>query len=80
MFESLYLDNHFLTLLVPRRWSFEFLECWNNIISGDYELFRGRKNYASNSAGGYYAARLGVLEYLATIKKQAEVGKYNGKE
>ena len=73
VFESLYLDNHFLTLLVPRRWSFEFLECWNNIISGDYELFRGRKNYASNSAGGYYAARLGVLEYLATIKKQAEV-------
>lgn len=73
LFESYYLDNHFLTLLLPRRWSFEFLECWGDNITGDYELFEGRKNYASNSAGGYYAARLAVLEYLQSIKRQAEV-------
>lgn len=73
VYESFYLDNHFLTLLVPRQWAFEFLECWNDHITGDYELYKGRKEYASNSAGGYYAARLGVLEYLASIKKQAEV-------
>ena len=73
LYESYYLDNHFLTLMLPRRWAFEFLECWNDIITGDYELFEGRKNYASNSAGGYYAARLGILEYLEKIRKQAEI-------
>lgn len=73
LFESFYLDNHFLTLMLPRQWAFEFLECWNNSITGDYELFEGRKNYASNSAGGYYAARIAILEYLQSIKRQAEV-------
>lgn len=73
LFESFYLDNHFLTLLLPKRWAFEFLECWNDVISGDYELFEGRHNYASNSAGGYYAARIAILEYLQSIKRQAEV-------
>ena len=73
LFESFYLDNHFLTLMLPKRWAFEFLECWNDNITGDYELFEGRKNYASNSAGGYYAARLGILEYLIQIRRQAEI-------
>ena len=39
----------------------------------DYENFDGRKAYASNTAGGYYAVRLPILEYLESIKKQASV-------
>ena len=38
---------------------------------GDFEDHRGRKNYASKVTGAYYAARLGVLEYLQSIRRQA---------
>lgn len=41
--------------------------------STDVEDFYGRKTYASNTAGGYYAARLPILEYLEKEKKQASV-------
>ncbi|MEM0473506.1 MAG: hypothetical protein QXF88_02180, partial [Candidatus Aenigmatarchaeota archaeon] len=37
------------------------------------EFYEGRKNYAENVAGGYYAAELAVLEYLSEIKRQAGV-------
>ena len=37
------------------------------------EDFYGRKDYASNTAGGYYAARLPILEYLEKEKRQASV-------
>jgi len=39
----------------------------------DFESFSGRKNYAFNTAGGYYATRLPILEYLNMIKRQASV-------
>ena len=41
--------------------------------STDYENYHGRKNYATSTQGGYYAARLPILEYLHSIKKQASV-------
>jgi len=41
--------------------------------STDYETFSGRKTYASNTVGGYYATRLPILEYLDLIKRQASV-------
>ena len=41
--------------------------------STDSESFFGRKNYASNTSGGYYAARLPILEYLNKIQRQATV-------
>ena len=40
---------------------------------GDYEDHRGRKGYASNVTGAYYAARLGVLEKLSAMQRQASV-------
>jgi len=57
---------------------------WNKSFNGghqllkpqiitDYEFYRGRKNYASNITGAYYAARKSVLEYLYRIKKQAKI-------
>jgi hypothetical protein len=39
----------------------------------DYESYEGRKDYASSTVGGYYAARLGILERLLKMKKQASV-------
>ena len=42
-------------------------------IMNDFEFYQGRKNYASNITGAYYAARKSVCEYLFDIKKQARV-------
>jgi len=42
-------------------------------ISQDYEGFSGRKKYASNITGGYYAMRLPTTEYLEKVKRQATV-------
>lgn len=78
-----FMGNHYLIMLVPGVWSYELFELyypgssWNpgSIMkaSTDYEGFEGRKEYASNTAGGYYASRLPVLEHLEKIKKQASV-------
>ena len=38
-----------------------------------FEDYYGRKNYASNSVGGYYAVRLAVLGYLRNIRRQASI-------
>ncbi len=83
-FRKSYLDNHFVILMIPHAWSFEQLEAWypgtawllkgkRPIVVGDYEGYGGRKNYASNVSGAYYAARLAVAEYLERVKKQALV-------
>ncbi len=42
-------------------------------IVTDYEFYNGRKNYASNITGAYYAVRKAVCEYLLKIKRQARV-------
>ncbi len=84
VFQSHYLDNHWFILLIPRSWSYEQMEVyrpgasWNLFgkdieISSDYEFFEGRKNYAENVAGGYYASRLAICEYLEKVQKQASV-------
>ncbi|MFX1324193.1 MAG: hypothetical protein ACFE8N_04495 [Promethearchaeota archaeon] len=42
-------------------------------IMTDFEFYNGRKSYASNITGAYYAARKSVCEYLYKIKRQARV-------
>ncbi len=42
-------------------------------IMTDFEFYQGRKSYASNITGAYYAARKAVCEYLFAIKRQARV-------
>ncbi|HQK85422.1 MAG TPA: hypothetical protein PLN87_04655, partial [Methanofastidiosum sp.] len=37
----------------------------------DYELFDGRKEYASLTAGAYYSARFSVTEHLLGNRRQA---------
>jgi hypothetical protein len=75
-----YLGNYYLVMLFPEIWSYELFEMykpgasWNISkefqYSTDYETYSGRTNYAENCAGGYYAARLAVLEKLKDLKKQ----------
>ena len=74
-----YLGNCYLVLLFPNIWGYELFEQYvpDNYTGGklayerDYELYSGRKNYAKSCAGGYYTARLAVLEYLSSVKRQA---------
>lgn len=73
-----YLGNHFEILLFPRSFSFELVEIWmarsvwaeEGFIGGDREEATAKKEY-STLAGGYYAARLAVLEHLAGKGRQA---------
>ena len=70
--------NYYLIFFFPGVWSYELFELympgssWNPSTqmkaSTDYENYFGRKKYASNTAGGYYAARLPILKYLSKIK------------
>ena len=72
------LSNTAVALLAPGSFAFEVLEGWNTedghfSLGQDYELYRGRKSYASVIAGAYYAARLAILEYLQQIRRKATV-------
>ncbi|HLC92190.1 MAG TPA: hypothetical protein VJH23_00620 [archaeon] len=82
VFQSNYLENYYSIVLVPREWSYELLEVWKpgamwNIDSkeptfmSDFENYGGRTSYAENTAGGYYAVRIAVTEYLLREQKQA---------
>lgn len=78
-----YLGNYYLVLLFPDVWSYELFETympkasWNFTEEAqfmtDYEPYAGRKSYAENCEGGYYAARLPVVEKLKKMKRQASV-------
>jgi hypothetical protein len=71
------LGNNVQILFFPSSWMFEAQEAWltsaDSVPGVDYELAWGRKTYATDLAGAYYAARLPVLEYLRQIKRQAGV-------
>jgi len=78
-----YLGNYFVVMLFPDVWGFELFETytagslWNPsgdaAITTDHEFYDGRKSYAENCSGGYYACRFAVLERLKSMKKQARV-------
>ncbi|MFW6110681.1 MAG: hypothetical protein ACOC6H_01440 [Thermoproteota archaeon] len=69
------LANNVQVLLFPSSWMFEAQEAWlissNPTPAVDYEFGDGRKSYARDLAGAYYATRLPVLEYLSGIRRQA---------
>lgn len=77
-----YLGNYYLILMFPEIWGYELFETyvpasWNFSkplrFSTDYEAYEGRKNYAENTAGGYYTPRLAIVEKLKEMKRQASV-------
>lgn len=83
LFSSEFMGNQYMIMLFPNIWNYELFELyfpgssWNSDTelkaSTDLEWYSGRKSYATNTAGGYYATRLPILEYLDSIKRQASV-------
>jgi hypothetical protein len=84
VYESEYLDNRFVILLMPGKWEYENFEAWapgsswaqdakETFVLEEYEPFEGRKKYADREGGGYYAARFAVCEALDKMKRQARV-------
>ncbi len=81
LFYDEFMGNQYIILMFPSVWSFELFELyfpgssWNPSqeikASTDYENYKGRKKYAFNTAGGYYATRLSILKHLDSIKRQA---------
>jgi DNA repair protein NreA len=77
-----YLGNYYLALIFPGPWSFELFEtyvgsgledAYNFLSSRDFEGALGRKDYAKETVGGYYASRLALLEYFHNHKKKGRV-------
>ena len=79
-----YVGNRYWVILAPGQWEFELVEMkapgsiWNQDPNGEvwmgsaHEGFEGRTNYVEETAGAYYASRLGVLEHLDSIGRQAK--------
>lgn len=73
--------NYYLLLFFPEVWGYELFESYlgykvnpwskeGNFYSTDYEGYEGRKEYAEETAGGYYACRIGILEKMNELKRQ----------
>lgn len=80
LYSGHYLGNHYFVMLFPEVWSYELFEmripdpCAADIpFDHDYEFYEGRKNYAESCEGGYYAARLPILERLRKSRRQAGI-------
>ena len=79
-----YLGNSFWVILAPGKWEYELVEMkapgsiWNpdpeagTYLASAHESFEGRTGYVEETAGAYYAARLGVLEHLSEIGRQGK--------
>jgi hypothetical protein len=79
-----YVGNRYWVVLSPGRWEYELVEMkapgsvWNQDPTGDvwmaaaHEGFEGRTTYVEETAGAYYAARLGLLEHLEDVGRQAK--------
>lgn len=70
-----YLGNYFIVLFLDGVFSYELFEFFRDKdeYTTDYEGIFGRKTYALETAGGYYASRLSVCEKLQKLKKQSRV-------
>ncbi|WP_096390809.1 DNA repair protein NreA [Halopenitus persicus] len=80
-----YLGNAFWVILAPGRWEYELVEMkapgsvWNpdpeagTYLAAAHEGREGRTAYVEETAGAYYAARLGALEHLSDRGRQAKV-------
>lgn len=71
-----HLGNSFSVILFPHRWVYEMIEAWysNGALGfgSDCEDARGI-DHSPAIAGAYFAAKLGVLEYLKRHRLQAGV-------
>ena len=71
-----HLGNLFSVILFPHRWIYEMIEAWYSDgvlgFGSDFEDARGI-NHPPAIAGAYFAAKLGVTEYLVKNKIQSGV-------
>jgi hypothetical protein len=76
-----YEHNTFAAILMPKKWSYEWMEAWfpgtfwnlggsKTSVEGDAEGWYGRKTYPG-IGGCYYSTRLGVAEHLRGMRRQA---------
>lgn len=81
LFTFEHFGNHFEIILSPGNYFFQLIEIWRrksfwspreDWTGADSEDIRPKRQY-SNLGGGYYAARLPVLEYLRKIRREASV-------
>ena len=81
VFSDYYNGNQFEIFFLPGSFEFEVMEVGfprgihERQISfcHDYESIFGRKSYASQVVGAYYADRLATTEFLEKIKRQAKI-------
>ena len=78
-----HMGNYYILMFFPSNFSYELYECSaikEDAISKttqgfipkhahDFEGFNGRNDYAKQTAGGYYAARLSILKKLKERKR-----------
>ncbi|MFB6201298.1 MAG: hypothetical protein ABEI98_04735, partial [Halorhabdus sp.] len=78
-----YMGNNYWIVLSPGNWEFELVEMkapesvWNptgetHYLASAHEGYEGRTNYVEETAGAYYASRLGLLEHLVEAGRQAK--------
>lgn len=78
-----HLDNLFVAVLFPEKWSYEWIEAWfpgttwnpdrfatKPAVMGDHEDYSGRTTYP-DVGGCYYSCRLALCEALVREKRQA---------
>lgn len=77
-----YLGNNYIIIFFDDVWQYELYEQFipNNrtiydpvVAEHDYESYEGRHDYVKETAGGYYATRIGILEHMLKERKQASV-------
>ncbi len=84
IFRTEYLHNKYGIMILPGKWEFENFEAWargslwnlsgnETYIAVEYEPHQGRWKYAESQAGGYYASRFAITEWLYRIRRQAKV-------
>lgn len=81
-YKNSYIGNNFHIFLIPGKWEYELLElkrpdsAWNAMqntyIANNYEGYSGRTEYAEETAGAYYATKLGIMEHLKNRNRQAK--------
>jgi hypothetical protein len=77
IFSGNLFGNYYTIIFLPFVYGFELFETADNMeFMHDYEEFGGRKSYAYETAGGYYACRLAALEYMQKNKIQARIIAY----
>jgi hypothetical protein len=78
-----YMGNRYWVVLTPGQWEFELVEMkapesvWNPAgeayyLASAHEGYEGRTGYVEETAGAYYASRIGVLEHLKDRGRQAK--------